>query len=459
MHGPGKGGRSPVYPIFMQSGYHQAMEPAGSDISGLIAAVAGIAALGCTLFVRLRTAASTPHALKSADGPQAGLARIQFDLAEIPAIRHILGPETATVLLAALARKLTKLGALAHPPEIGSSSITVSFAVNTAASLEDQISAAKAALAEAADVAGATFSCTVHAAILDNGSYHPDAPHLNSQGEKRAESMDDSPESRLHLLRDLQVGMANGEVTLAYQPKLDLRAGTICSAEALLRWSRPDGQQINTGDLVALCEKTGTIKEVTRWTLAAAIADNERFLAAGHSLLVFVNVSGSLLADCDFADDILKMVSQTRAQIGIEITETAVIAEPDIAIGNLDRFAKAGIAIAIDDFGAGLSSLEYLQRLPASELKIDRAFIAELSSSHRNPLITRATIDLAHALDMRVTAEGVDDDLSMALLKIMGCDLAQGYLISRPLDPLKFIDFVRGFDADGDQKNRIKTAQ
>lgn len=415
--------------------------------------------MGCTLFVRSRTAPSTPRALNSADGAQGGLGRVQFELAEIQSIRHLLGPETATALLGALARKLPKLGTLAKPPEIGTSSITVSFAVNADTHFEAQISAAKAALAEATNVAGAMFSCTVRATILDYGSDHPDALHLNPQGGKGAESMDDSPEIRLQLLRDLQVGMTNGDVALAYQPKLDLRAGTICSAEALLRWSRPDGQQINTGDLVALCEQTGTIKELTRWTLATAIADNERFLAAGHSVLVFINVSGSLLADCDFVDDILEMVSQTRVQIGIEITETAVIAEPDIAISNLDRFAKAGIAVAIDDFGAGLSSLEYLQRLPASELKIDRGFIAELSSSHRNPLITRATIDLAHALDMRVTAEGVDDELSMALLKVMGCDLAQGYLISRPLDPFKFIDFVRSFDVDAERKNFIKSAQ
>jgi len=424
-----------------------------------MAGVAVVAALGRTLFVRSKTAPSIPHPLNSADGPQVGLARVQFDLSQISAIRHLLGPETATALLGALARRLAEQAAFAQPPEVGSNSITVSFAVNADVPLEDQISAAITALAEATDIAGAMFSCTVHATILDDGRDRPDAPHLNSQGGKGTDSMDDSPEVRLHLLRDLQIGMTNGEVALAYQPKLDLRAGTICSAEALLRWTRADGQQINTGDLVALCEQTGTIKEVTRWTLAAAIADNERFLAAGHSLLVFVNVSGSLLADCEFADDLLKMVSQTRAQIGIEITETAVIAEPDIAIGNLDRFAKAGIAIAIDDFGAGLSSLEYLQRLPASELKIDRAFIAELSSSHRNPLITRATIDLAHALDMRVTAEGVDDELSMALLKVMGCDLAQGYLISRPLEPLKFIDFVRDFGADSEQQNPIKAAQ
>lgn len=435
------------------------MELGWSDISALMAVVAGIAALGHALFVRSRTGRSTPDPFTSPDRAPGGLVRVQFDLTEIPAIRQLLGPETAKALLGALAGKLPKLSTLANPPEFGNSSITVSFAVTAAANLEEQISAAKAALAEATDVGGAVFSCTVRPTILEDGSDLLTTSRQTSEGGNRAESVDDNPAVRLHLLQDLQAGMANGEVALAYQPKLDLRAGAICSAEALLRWTRPHAQQINTGDLVALCEQTGTIKELTRWTVAKAIADNERFLAAGHSLQVFVNVSGALLADCKFADELLNLVSATRAKIGIEITETAVIADPDIAISNLEKLAKAGIAIAIDDFGAGLSSLEYLQRLPASELKIDRAFIAELSSSHRNPLITRATIDLAHALDMRVTAEGVDDQLSMALLKIMGCDMAQGYLISRPLDPLKLIDFLRSFGASVDQETLLNAAR
>lgn len=430
-----------------------------SDIYAVVAAIAVFAAVVCTLFVRSRAARSSPHPVQSTNATDGGLAVVKFELAEIQAIKHLLGSETATALLATLARKLSKLGTLAKPPEIGSSSITASFAVDQAAGLTAQISAAKAVLAEPTQVAGAMFNCTVRAAILDGSGDPQNAARPAIQGESRSESPTDSPSVRLELLRGLQAGLTNGEVTLAYQPKLDLRSGTICSAEALLRWNRPDGQQVNIGELIGLCEQTGTIRELTRWTAAKAIADNEQFLAVGHSLLVFINVSGSLLADVGFADDLLQLVSRTSAQIGIEITETAVIADPEIAISNLDTFAKAGIAIAIDDFGAGLSSLEYLQRLPASELKIDRAFIAELSSSHRNPLITRATIDLAHALDMRVTAEGVDDQLSMALLKIMGCDMAQGYLISHPLDPSKLIDFLHSFEAVGEQENVLNAAQ
>lgn len=389
----------------------------------------------------------------------ARLTVIQFDVVELPVIRNLLGPETAAEILAGLASKTRALEALAVPPSIGLNSITLSFSATDGADTAKHITDSVAVLSEGVDVAGATFNCSVRPAILADASDATKPANPRTPSENRNTCEEDSPAFRMELLRGLHEGLTNGEVTLAYQPKVDLRSGAICSAEALLRWSRPDGQQVNIGELVTLCEQTGTIRELTRWTAAKAVADNEQFLAAGHSLLIFVNVSGSLLADKGFADDLLKLLSQTPARIGIEITETAVIADPEAAISNLDRFAKAGIAIAIDDFGAGLASLEYLQRLPASELKIDRAFIAELSSSHRNPLITRATIDLAHALDMRVTAEGVDDELSMALLRIMGCDLAQGYLISRPLDPLKFVDFLRSFDADGDQKNRAKAAR
>ncbi|RYD46029.1 MAG: EAL domain-containing protein, partial [Sphingomonadales bacterium] len=134
------------------------------------------------------------------------------------------------------------------------------------------------------------------------------------------------------------------------------------------------------------------------------------------------------------------------AKIGFEITETAVIRDPQSAIGHLKRFADIGIVIAIDDYGAGLSSLAYLKQLPASELKIDKLFVTQLTSSNRDPLIVRSTIDLAHALEMEVTAEGVETPSALALLSVMGCDMVQGYLISRPVG---FDAFQKFLDEDG----------
>ena len=177
-----------------------------------------------------------------------------------------------------------------------------------------------------------------------------------------------------------------------------------------------------------------------------SVADQARLARAGHDLLVYVNISGVLLPDADFATRALATLKRARGRIGFEVTETAVIQDPDGALANLRRFSEAGIRIAIDDYGSGLSSLSYLKQLPASELKIDRMFVSGLIDSHRDPLLVRSSIDLAHALDMEVTAEGVDDPLALSLLRVMGCDLIQGYLISPPLGVDAFERFLSTFD-------------
>ena len=141
----------------------------------------------------------------------------------------------------------------------------------------------------------------------------------------------------------------------------------------------------------------------------------------------------------------MEVIARVPNRIGIEITETAVIENFDRALSNLELYAAAGIEIAIDDYGTGLSSLHYLKRLPANELKIDREFVKDLTRSHRDPMIVRSTIDLAHALGMRVTAEGVDDPMQLALLKAMGCDQLQGFNVAKPMHLPAFIDYVRNF--------------
>jgi EAL domain-containing protein (putative c-di-GMP-specific phosphodiesterase class I) len=152
-----------------------------------------------------------------------------------------------------------------------------------------------------------------------------------------------------------------------------------------------------------------------------------------------------LLTDRVFIDAACALIEESDAEIGFEITETAVIRDPDLAIANLERCAAMGITLAIDDYGSGLSSLSYLKRLPATELKIDKMFVTHLTSSHRDPLIVRSTIDLAHALDMEVTAEGVETPAALALLTVMGCEMVQGYLISPPLELAAFVTYLEDY--------------
>lgn len=248
------------------------------------------------------------------------------------------------------------------------------------------------------------------------------------------------------LVRELPRAIAAGQLFLQYQPKVNVRREAVTGAEALVRWHHPVRGLILPGEFINAAEDGGEIVGLTLWTLRQVIADQQVMLAHGHDMPVFINISGVLLADEAFVEEACRIVSESNVKVGFEITETAVIRDPDSAIRHLQRFAAIGIPLAIDDYGAGLSSLAYLKQLPATELKIDKMFVMQLTSSNRDPLIVRSTIDLAHALEMEVTAEGVETPAALALLSVMGCDMVQGYLISRPI---ALDAFVRYLDEEG----------
>lgn len=240
-------------------------------------------------------------------------------------------------------------------------------------------------------------------------------------------------EGRLALLHDLAKALAAGELALHYQPKLNLRSGRIESAEALMRWRHPVRGSVPPDVFIDLAERSGQIEALTRFALERAIAEQAALREAGHPVAIHVNISGQLIADEPFVDWAIATVAAAEGRIGFEITETAVIGDPERGLRHLRRIADAGIDIAIDDYGVGLSSLVYLKQFPAKVLKIDKSFISGLTASHRDPLIVRSTIDLAHALEMEITAEGVEDAMTQALLQVMGCDQIQGYHLAKPM--------------------------
>ena len=235
------------------------------------------------------------------------------------------------------------------------------------------------------------------------------------------------------LADDLDAAIVRGEFFLEHQPKLRARTGKIEGVETLIRWTHPERGLIGPNDFIGIAEECGEIRRITEWVIRQTIIEQRALAHCGHLISCTVNISAFLLADRDFANWALDTIRSAVGPIGLEITETAMIADPAGALRNLHLFADAGIRIAIDDYGAGLSSLAYLKQLPAHELKIDRMFVSGLSTSHRDPLLVRSTIDLAHALDMEVTAEGVDTPSAQALLRVMGCDLMQGFLIAKPM--------------------------
>jgi EAL domain-containing protein (putative c-di-GMP-specific phosphodiesterase class I)/GGDEF domain-containing protein len=244
------------------------------------------------------------------------------------------------------------------------------------------------------------------------------------------------PSSNLALMSGMLWALRSGHVELFHQPKYDLRSRSVKAIEGLVRWNHPTRGMLRPDLFIPMAEETGHIRTLTDWVLNQAIADQKRLLREGHELEVSVNISGRLLGDHDFADFAAQAVESAAGKLCFEITETAVIENPEAALQILDRFRDAGIAISIDDFGSGLSSLAYLKQIRGQELKIDKSLITDLTESQRDALIVRSTIDLAHSLGLKVTAEGVETATAFQLLAAMGCDSIQGYLIAKP-QPLK----------------------
>ncbi len=255
-----------------------------------------------------------------------------------------------------------------------------------------------------------------------------------------------APPSLAPLNGEVGRGLRASEFRLVYQPKLHVRRGCIDSAEALVRWDHPDQGMLLPDRFIEASETSGSIAALTLWTMQQALADQQAFRARGNALRIFVNLSAQLLTEEATVDALCALAREDGADLGIEVTERSVIADPTLAFANIRRLREAGLCIAIDDYGTGLSSLTYLKQIEADELKIDKSFITSLGTSHRDPLIVRSTIDLAHALGMTVTAEGVETPAAHALLSVMGCDMVQGYLIGRPMKPEALTDYLTSFD-------------
>ena len=245
------------------------------------------------------------------------------------------------------------------------------------------------------------------------------------------------------LMEELRRAIRRNTLHLHYQPKLCTRGGQVLGAEALVRWMHPVRGALSPAIFVPAAERNGEIRALTDWVIGRAVEDSVELARAGAAFPIHVNISASLIADQDFVGHALTTLGTASGHIGFEITETAMMVDPEGALANLHRLAAAGVQLAIDDYGSSFSSLAYLQRLPVHELKIDQMFISRLSSGARDPLLVRSTIDLAHALEMKVTAEGVESAAALALLQVMRCDMVQGFLLSRPLPLDELVAFTR----------------
>tara|TARA_R110001583_G_scaffold22238_1_gene83540 strand:- start:12772 stop:15111 length:2340 start_codon:yes stop_codon:yes gene_type:complete len=240
---------------------------------------------------------------------------------------------------------------------------------------------------------------------------------------------------RLSLINDLKKAIPAGELELHFQPKMCLKTKKVTHAEALVRWKHPLLGMIPPDDFIYIAEQTGQIKALTRWVFTTALAQYNTWKIQGIDLNIAVNISAENLKESDFLAFICqsRMTANVPAQkITIEVTESSVVEDPVAAIKLLGEFKNHGMKLSIDDYGTGYSSLAQLKQLPVHELKIDKSFIQHLEQDEDDQIIVRSTIELAHNMGLHVVAEGIEDEFALNWLTEHGCELAQGYYISRP---------------------------
>ena len=241
--------------------------------------------------------------------------------------------------------------------------------------------------------------------------------------------------NRLHLIRVLEKGLRDRDIGVAYQPKIDLASGRIVGAETLIRW-QPEGEDpVNPQELVLAAEAGDRINELTLVVMEKALLDGKQAIAFDPRFKLAVNMSAKSLSDTHLLFDIMTLLGRydfPPENLTLELTETAKLEDHRIA-PQVAALKARGIGLSIDDFGTGQSNLEYIEKLPSSELKIDKRFVQHMETSEESRAVVRATIEIAHSLGKIVVAEGVEDLAVAATLRAMGCDQAQGYLFSRAI--------------------------
>ncbi len=271
-----------------------------------------------------------------------------------------------------------------------------------------------------------------HADIAMYMSKETHAPALYAPEHDRYSS------ERLELIAQLRRAIAQREIAVYYQPQADLRSGRVRSVEALVRWEHPQLGLLGPDRFVPLAEHTGLIRALTSHVLDVALEQCARWRGRGLELGVAVNVTGRDLLDLRLPDEVAERLARWQVEpelLELEITENTVLTDPIRARQVLVRLSELGVRLAIDDFGSGNSSLGYLKRLPVDVLKIDKSFVLGMHASDDDAVIVRSTIDLGHNLGLRVVAEGVETDRTRGALEALGCDVAQGYWLSRPVPP------------------------
>jgi diguanylate cyclase (GGDEF)-like protein len=243
----------------------------------------------------------------------------------------------------------------------------------------------------------------------------------------------------------LRSALDNGDLMLHYQPQLDLQQGTLCGCEALARWRHAEMGWIRPDIFIGVAERIGLIDSLTYWSINVALREWLQLCPAHKSASVAINLSAKLLHSPELVPMVERAMNIWGANPGgvvLEVTESAMMADPDTALHTLRALHEMGITLSIDDFGTGYSSLAYLKKLPVAELKIDKSFVMQMTENKQDRKIVQSVIDLAHTLDMKVVAEGIENRQILDMLVGMGCDYGQGFHIARPMPAAELLPWA-----------------
>lgn len=380
------------------------------------------------------------------------LVEIQQFQSIIGSFGHAAGDEVLSEVARRLALHEGKRGRVGH---IGTDRFLVLLESIDHAQAAPQAEAIVERLRGSFDYTGVTFQLEMRVGVAvfpDDGSYAAELLQRADLALYRAqetgvtvgvyvEGDDGSHRHRLAILGELRRAIASDELELHYQPKVAASTGNLIGCEALVRWRHPQKGFIPPSDFIPHAERTGAIRSLTAWVVATALRDLRCWQAAGYGIDVSINVSPVDLADPGFADDVTNLLVQTGADashVVLEVTESGAMKDLPATLRMMEQLRTLGIRFSIDDFGTGYSSLAHLKQLPVDEVKIDHSFIRELEAHCDDDVIVRATINLGHALNLTVVAEGVEAAASWDALGRLGCDLIQGYFISKPLSTQEF---------------------
>lgn len=424
--------------------------PIAAALAGIASAalVSGAFAAAERTRVRARSDGSTglPNlaALEADAGGDGAVRLVVARIDQFAGLASGLGPELTAGLVVQVAQRLRCSGssgtvyrideaslAWLEPPATDLEALVARTAVLLRAPIDCGRTVTVSAHIGAADGSGAAAGQLVANAALA-------AERAAAEGGRwRLFKQDDAQEASrgFTLMADFDRALAEARIWNAYQPQLDLRDGRISGVEALVRWTHTSLGALTPDAFIPLLEQKGRIRDLTLHVMAQGLADAAGWGERGPPLSLAVNVSALLLSDTGFVRavrDLLERSAFPPERLTLEITESAAMSDPAAAIASLESWRSLGVGISIDDYGTGQSSLSYLQKLPATEIKIDKSFVASVAEDPRNAVMVRSTIAMAHELGLAVVAEGVEDEACLDQLRAMRCDTVQGYLIGRP---------------------------